>query len=92
MRVRAVDAVQAEVLTDALEEVGHPVVLHRQERDVLLLWPALEADDPEEWDEQTYAELVFFLRAWSGNDPARALTVLEERPLDVPDQVFRRAS
>jgi len=46
-----------------------------------------EADDPDEWDEYTFAELVFFLRAWSGSDPARAIEVLEERPVTLHDDL-----
>ena len=91
MRVQAAGAPEAQVLMDALEEMG-PVVLQRQDRVLLILWPALETDDPEEWDEQTYSELIFFLRAWSGREPERELTVLEERPIEVPEQVFRLAS
>jgi hypothetical protein len=91
MRLQTAGPAQAEALIEALEQIG-PVVLQRQGRVLLILWPALEADDPEEWEEQTFAELVFFLRAWSGRDPERALAVLEERSIDVPDEVFRRAS
>jgi len=91
MRVQVAEVAEAEALVEALEQVG-PVVAQRQERTVVILWPALEADEPDEWDEETFAELVFFLRAWSGRDPRRELTVLEERPIDVPEQVFRRAS
>jgi hypothetical protein len=91
MRVQAAGAAEAQVLMEALEEMG-PVLLQRQEREVLILWPALETDDSDEWDEQTYAELIFFLRAWSGREPERELTVLEERPIEVPEQVFRLAS
>jgi hypothetical protein len=91
MRVQAEAAAEAQGLMEALEEMG-PVLLQRQEREVLILWPALETDDSDEWDEQTYAELIFFLRAWSGREPERELTVLEERPIEVPEQVFRLAS
>jgi hypothetical protein len=91
MRVQAEAAAEAQGLMEALEEMG-PVLLQRQEREVLILWPALETDDSDEWDEQTYAELIFFLRAWSGRQPERELTVLEERPIEVPEQVFRLAS
>ncbi len=91
MRLEAAGAAAAQELVATLEETG-PVLAHRQEREVLLLWPAVDADDPDEWDEETFAELVFFLRAWSGSDPVRALTVLDERPLDVPAEVFRIAS
>jgi hypothetical protein len=89
--LQLVDAGEAEALVEALERTG-PGVLQRQERVVLVLWPALEADDLDEWDEQTFAELVFFLRAWSGRNPRRDLTVLEGRPIEVPEEVLRRAS
>jgi hypothetical protein len=91
MRLEVAEAVAARQLASALEHTG-PVLVHRQEREVLFLWPAIDADDPEEWDEQTFAELVFFLRAWSGSDPGRSITVLDERPLEVPAEVFRIAS
>jgi hypothetical protein len=91
MRLRVAEIAEAEALVEAFEQMG-PVLLQRRQRVVLLLWPTTEADDPEEWDEQTYAELVFFLRAWSGGDPRRKLAVLEERPIEVPDEVFRLAS
>jgi hypothetical protein len=68
------------------------VVLEQTKSIVSVLWPAAEADDPDEWDERTFAELVFFLRAWSGTDPRRELTVLEERSVEVPTEVLRRAS
>ena len=91
MRLRVAEAAEAEALAEALEQTG-PAVPQRRERVVLLLWPTTKADDPDEWDEQTFAELVFFLRAWSGRDPRRELAVLEERPLEVPEEVFRLAS
>jgi hypothetical protein len=91
MRLEAAEAVAAQELVATLEQTG-PVLVHRREREVFLLWPAVDADNPEEWDEETFAELVFFLRAWSGVDPVRSLTVLDERPLDVPAEVFRIAS
>jgi hypothetical protein len=91
MRVEVAEAASARELVDALQEIG-PVVLNRHLREVLLLWPCMDADDLDEWDEQTFAELVFFLRAWSNRDPGRAITVLEERPLDVPERIFRLAS
>jgi hypothetical protein len=91
MRLQVAEVTEAQALAEALEQTG-PVVLQRQERVVLLLWPEMEADDPDEWDEQTFAELVFFLRAWSGRDPRRKLAVLEERPIEMPEQIFRLAS
>jgi hypothetical protein len=91
MRLEVADAAAAQELLEELERTGR-VLLHRQEREILLLWPATDADDPDEWDEQTFAELIFFLRAWSGRDPKRSFTVLEERPIEVPEQLFRLAS
>jgi hypothetical protein len=91
MRLEVADAAAASELLKSLEQAG-PVLLHQQEREILLLWPATDADDPDEWDEQTFAELIFFLRAWSARAPMRSLTVLEERPIDVPEEVFRLAS
>jgi hypothetical protein len=91
MRLEVAEPTAAQELQEALEVAG-PVLLHHHEREILLLWPALEADDPDEWDEQTFAELTFFLRAWAGQDPRRSLTVLEQRPIEVPEQVFRLAS
>jgi hypothetical protein len=91
MRLEVADAAAAQDLLEELERAG-PVLLHRQEGEILLLWPATDADDPDEWDEETFAELIFFLRAWSGRDPKRSFTVLEERPIEVPEQLFRLAS
>jgi hypothetical protein len=91
MRLEMVDPVAAQELLLALDELG-PVLAQRQDEQVLVLWPAGEADVPDEWDEETFAELMFFLRAWKGHDPGRSLTVLEERPLELPDEVFRLAS
>ena len=62
---------------------AHGAVVEREERVITAVWPATEADDPDEWDEYTFAELIFFLRAWAGTDPARTLEVLEERPVSV---------
>lgn len=91
MRLAVADPLAAQELVEALEEAG-PVLTHRREDEVFLIWPATDADDPAEWEEQTFAELIFFLRAWSGRDSRRSLRVLEERPIDVPEQAFRLAS
>lgn len=72
---------EAEHLAGAL--TAHGAVVERDERIVTAVWPATEADDPDEWDEYTFAELIFFLRAWAGTDPARGLEVLEERPVSL---------
>jgi hypothetical protein len=91
MRLRVAEAAEAEALAAGLTQQG--AVLLEQEAGILaLLWPATEADEPEEWDERTFAEVVVFLRAWSADDPKRAVTVLEERPVDVPEDSLRRAS
>jgi len=97
MRLHVAEPAEAEGLANALREtlgdLGAAVVLEKQLRRLSVLWAAIgEADEPEEWDEQAYAELVFFLRAWSCDDPRRELTVLEERAVDVSETVFRRAS
>jgi hypothetical protein len=91
MRLELAEAEAARELQEDLERTG-PALLHQHESEILLLWPGIDADDPDEWDEQTFAELMFFLRAWSGRDPRRALTVLEEWPIEVPEQLFRLAS
>jgi hypothetical protein len=66
-------------LAHALE--AHGALVTRASETVSAVWPATDADDPDEWDEYTFAELVFFLRAWAGHDPRRRLEVLEERPI-----------
>lgn len=64
---------------------AHGAAVERDERVLTAVWPATEADDPDEWDEYTFAELIFFLRAWAGTDPARTLEVLEERPVSLDE-------
>jgi DNA-binding transcriptional ArsR family regulator len=91
MRLRVVGATEAAALARALDEQG-AVVLEQEAGIVAFLWPATEADEPDEWDERTFAEAIFFLRAWSNDLPQRELTVLEERPVDVPEEALRRAS
>jgi hypothetical protein len=81
VRLRTAAEPEAIDLARALTEEG--AIVSREERTVSAIWPATEADDPDEWDEYTFAELVFFLRAWAGRDPARGLEVLEERPVTV---------
>lgn len=91
MRLRVAEASQAEALALALAQQG-AVLLEREAGIVALLWPAAEADEPEEWEERTFAEAIFFLRAWSAGHPERDVTVLDERPVDVPEEAHRRAS
>jgi|GEM_PF-2771939 len=91
MRLAVAEATAAQELLEDLERAG-PVLLDREDGVIRLLWPAIGGDDPDEWDEQTFVELMFFLRAWSGRNPSRSLTLLEERPIEVPEHVFRLAS
>lgn len=91
MRLRVAEQVEAEALVEALAQQD-AAIFDREGVVVSILWPETEADEPDEWDEGTFVELVFFLRAWSGDDPRRSLTVLDERPVEVPAEVFRRAS
>jgi hypothetical protein len=91
MRLLVAELAEAETLAEALAE-QEAVLSEREGAVVSLLWPQAEADEPDEWDEGTFVELVFFLRAWSGDDPGRQLIVLEERPVEVPTEIFRRAS
>ena len=84
VRLRVPAEPEAVDLARALAEQG--AIVSRDKRTVFAIWPATEADDPDEWDEYTFAELVFFLRAWAGRDPARGLEVLEERPVIVHDE------
>ena len=95
MRLQVAEPVEAEALATALREtLGDlaAVVVEKRLRRLSVLWAAEEADEPEEWDEQAYAELVFFLRSWSRDDPRRELTILEEHAVDVSETVFRRSA
>ena len=76
---------EAEALDLATSLGAEGAIVSRTDTTVSAVWPATEADDPDEWDEYTFAELVFFLRAWAGNDPARRIEVLEERPVTLRD-------
>jgi hypothetical protein len=91
LRVRVAEAAQADALAAALEGKG-AVVLEQERGIVGLLWPGTESDEPDEWDERTFAEAVLFLRSWSGEDPNRELIVLEERRVDLPEHAPARAS
>jgi len=78
---------EPEALDLATSLTAEGAIVTRTDRTVSAVWPATEADDPDEWDEYTFAELVFFLRAWAGSDPARAIEVLEERPVTLHDDL-----
>lgn len=90
MRLRVTEVAEAEALKEAL--VRHGAHCEQSASVVSILWPAAEADEPDEWGERSFVELIFFLRAWSGDDPRRDLTLLEERPAEAPEEVFRVAS
>jgi hypothetical protein len=89
VRLRLSAEAEAIDLTNALTAEG--AIVSRTDTVISAVWPATEADDPDEWDEYTFAELVFFLRAWAGSDPARGIEVLEERPVTMPDSDSRVA-
>jgi hypothetical protein len=77
LRVSAVE--EAAMLAQELELHGAQV-----ERDgelVTAVWRASAADHPQMWDEHEFPELRFFLRAWAGDNAARQLVVLDERPI-----------
>lgn len=77
LRVAAPD--EAERLADDLEALGASV--ERDGDEVTTVWQASPADHVDMWDERTFPELVFFLRAWAGLKADRQLVVLEERAL-----------
>ena len=91
IRLHLADVTEAGAFAAAVAEL-RPIVLARSGNVVSFTWPASQPDDPAEFDEQTFKELVYLLRRWSGGNPNRELTVLEERPVDVPEEFFRRAS
>jgi hypothetical protein len=90
MRLVVADLAEAAALAESLDDQGARAVRH--EHVLSLLWPETEADEPEAWEEYVFAELVFWLRAWSGQEPGRAITVLEERAIEVDAALMRRAS
>jgi hypothetical protein len=97
MRLHVAKVEEAAVLVDALRELlarELAVVDEAQSHVVSLLWGERESEDGEEdeWEEQAYAELLFFLRAWSGQDPRREVTVLGHGLVELSEEVFRRAS
>jgi hypothetical protein len=90
MRLVVADLVEAAALAAALHEDG--ALASQDEHVVCVLWPETEADEPQEWEEYLFTELIFWLRAWAGQEPGRAITVLEERAADVDAALIRRAS
>jgi hypothetical protein len=98
MWLQVADAAEAGTLVRALAELleGQSAsVSEEASQTVSVLWAEGEVDDADEgedWDEQAYAELMFFLRAWSGRNPRREVTVLAEGVVDVAEAFFRRAS
>lgn len=95
MRLHVAEAEEAQALASALREMldGQPAFVLEEQPDTLsVLWAESEVDEDEEWDEQAYAELVFFLRSWSGDHPRRDLTILAEGLVDMTKASFRRAS
>jgi hypothetical protein len=90
MRLVVADLAEAAALAESLDDQGARAV--QDEHVLSLLWPETEADEPEAWEEYVFAELVFWLRAWTGQEPGRAITVLEERAIEVDAALIRRAS
>lgn len=95
MWLQVADAAEAGTLVRALEEMleGQTAAVREEELKTLsVLWAEGETDEGEDWDEQAYAELMFFVRAWSGRNPRREVTVLADGIVDVAEGFFRRAS
>lgn len=98
MRLHVAEVEEATVLVDALRELlarEQAVVDDAQAHVVSLLWGERESEDGEEadeWDEQAYAELLFFVRAWSGQSPVREVTILGHGLVELSQETFRRAS
>ncbi len=90
MRLVVADLAEASALATSLHV--HGALASQDEHVVSVLWPETEADEPEEWEEYVFTELIFWLRAWAGQEPGRAITVLEERPAEVDEALIHRAS
>jgi hypothetical protein len=79
MRLRLpLETVAAELAQDLR---AHGAKVARTGADLTVRWPRSDADDVDQWHEHSFPELVFFLRAWAGDDPDRRPQVLEDRPL-----------
>ena len=98
MRLHVAEVEEAAVLVDALREMlvrEHAVVDEAQSHVVSLLWGEREPgadEEADEWDEQAYAELLFFLRAWNGQDSRREVTILGHGLVQLSEEALRRAS
>jgi len=98
MRLHVAEIEEAAVLVNALRELltrELAVVDDAQSHVVSLLWGERESEEGEEadeWEEQAYAELLFFLRAWTGQDPRREVTILGHGLVELSEEAFRRAS
>jgi hypothetical protein len=90
-RLVVADVAEATELAARLTDEG--AVASQDEHVVSILWPEMAADEPEQWEEYAFAELIFWLRAWSADNPRRDITILDERPVDVDEaQTVHRAS
>lgn len=79
MRMQLPAEHEAGELASALAQRGADV--ERSGAVVTSIWRASDADHLDHWDEYSFPELRFFLRAWAGRNVDRQLVVLEERPL-----------
>jgi hypothetical protein len=79
MRMQLPAENEAGELARELEQRGADV--ERSGAIVTSVWPASDADHLDHWDEFSFPELRFFLRAWAGANAGRQLVVLEERPV-----------
>jgi hypothetical protein len=90
---RLVVADVAEATDLAAQAMEYGAVVSQDEHVVSILWPEMEADESEHWEEYAFTELIFWLRAWAADNPRRDITILDERPVDVDEeQTVRRAS
>jgi hypothetical protein len=79
MRLQVPSEREAGELARELE--AHGAEVERTGDIVTSVWHASDADHPDHWDDYSFPELLFFLRAWAGENAERQLVVLEERPL-----------
>jgi hypothetical protein len=90
-RLVVADVAEATELSARLREYG--ALVSRDEHVVAVVWPEMEADEPEHWEEYAFTELIFWLRAWAADNPGRDITIMDERPVDVDEaQTVLRAS